>query len=86
MRTFFRHAWEGFNPVPEHAGMLRARCPWCRRVLVVDEGRRVTSHEAPVCAGFERLMQQARDELGPGAARELGPELLPFGDDDKEVS
>lgn len=46
------------------------RCPWCRRVVLLDNGNHNASHEAPVCAGFARLVR----DVAP-AARETGPEL-----------
>lgn len=65
---------------------FRGPCPWCGRTIILDHDRRVSSHRAPVCAGWERLMQRARDELGPGAAREIGPELLLDHEDDTRES
>lgn len=71
-----------FTRVPDQPHLLLGRCLWCNRSLVIDEQRDIFSHEAPVCAGFEGLTQRMRDEHGAGAAREIGPELLPAFDDD----
>jgi hypothetical protein len=59
-------------------GITRGRCPWCRRVVIVDDNRKVTSHEAPVCRGWDSLMREM-----PGVT-ELGAELLPYGDGDDD--
>ena len=50
------------------------RCPYCRAPVRFDDARLVSSHQAPICAGWNRLMVQS-------GARELGPELLEGGDD-----
>lgn len=48
----------------------------------MDDKRRVSSHEAPVCAQWNALMAHARRVLGDHAARPIGDELLPMNDDD----
>ncbi len=73
-----------FQRLPDAPHIGRRKCAWCDRIVVWDDDRQVVSHEAPVCAGFEALMVRAAVELGPGAARELGPEVLPWGSDDGE--
>ena len=66
---------------PSNPHIETGHCPWCRRVVVLDSARNVSSHQAPVCGGWNALMARARRELGDGAAREIAPELLPYGDD-----
>jgi hypothetical protein len=70
--------------IPPH--ITRGRCPWCKRPIVLDDVRKVSSHQVPTCVGWDRLMAQAREELGPGAARDIGAEILPYGDGDDEPS
>lgn len=50
------------------------RCPYCGAVVLFDDARLVTSHQAPICSGWDKLMRAS-------GARELGPELLEGGDD-----
>lgn len=72
--------WQRVRGQPAH--IKQARCPWCRLAIQIDDKRRVTSHEAPMCTQWEELMAQARSTLGERAARLIGPELLPCNDDD----
>jgi hypothetical protein len=57
------------------------RCPWCRRVVLIDEANAKTSHEAPVCAGYDALMRSASPP-----SREIGPEVLEFDGPDEPSS
>jgi len=52
---------------------MQGRCPYCYRVVLFDDDRRVSSHLAPVCRGWDDLMRSMR-------ARELGPEVLSYDD------
>ena len=71
--------------VPGKPHIGRRKCPWCGLIVVWDDQRRRVSHQAPVCAGFDALMTRAQRELGPGSAVPMGPEVLPYGDDDDDA-
>jgi hypothetical protein len=47
----------------------RCRCPYCKREIQLNDEQRKSSHQWPVCAGWEKLMKSTN-------ARELGAELL----------
>jgi hypothetical protein len=77
MRSF---NWQRVRGQPSH--VKQAKCPWCRLAIQLDDKRRVSSHEAPVCDQWRDLMAEARARFGERAAIPIGAESLPMNDDD----